>query len=92
MRKVQQRIRPTADNVVLERKDGVSDGDNRIILPNHLEDERKGWFVVAIGPDVKRCNVGDQIAFNSSTEAAKMELGDKEYVVMTEKDIVGIIE
>jgi co-chaperonin GroES (HSP10) len=47
--------------------------------------------VVDVGPDVKRCKKGDQIAFNSSTEAAKMELGGKTYVVMTEKDIVGVI-
>lgn len=85
------RIKPTFDNVVLVQRDS-SKSKNKIVLPNHLEEERRGWFVVEIGPDVTCCKAGEQVAFNSTTNAAKMAMDDgKEYVVMPQKDIVGVL-
>lgn len=84
------RIKPTFDNVVLEKRDGKKKGN--IILPGLAAEERKGWYVVEIGPDVKCVKKDDQIAFNNRTDAGQMELENgKKYVVMGEKDIVGVI-
>lgn len=85
------RIMPTADNVVLEKRDGKSNGSLKLVLPDKVADERKGWFVVEVGPDVKRCKQNDQIVYNSDTGAGQIELEGKTFVVMSEKDIVGVV-
>jgi co-chaperonin GroES (HSP10) len=84
------RIIPTADNVALEKRRTKEKG--KIFLPDSVAKEMVGYWVVDVGPDVKRCKTGDQVAYNASTTAGLIKLEDgKEFVVMSEKDIVGVI-
>ena len=94
------KFRPLHDRVVIERIDAEAKSAGGIIIPENAREKPQQGKVLAIGSggrdesgklipiDVK---IGDRILFGkwSGTE---VEIGDVEYLIMKESDIMGVVE
>src|SRR5947209_1054267 len=93
------KFRPLHDRVVIERIDAEAKSAGGIIIPENAREKPQQGKVLAIGSggrdesgklipiDVK---IGDRILFGkwSGTE---VEIGDVEYLIMKESDIMGVL-
>jgi chaperonin GroES len=94
------KFRPLHDRVVIRRLEGEEKSKGGIIIPDTVKEKPQEGEVIAVGPggrdesgklmplDVK---VGDQILFGkwSGTE---VKIGGQDVLIMTEADILGVIE
>ena len=94
-------VRPLGDKVLVKRADPQAKTDSGIILPESAKDKPKEGKIVSLGAGnlnkdtgkympftVKK---GDRIIF-SSYAGTEIKIDDDEYLIMTEDDILGIIE
>jgi len=93
------KLKPIADNILVERTEAEGKKGG-IIIPDSAKEKPKQGKVVAVGKgktdkDGKliRLNVkkGDKVIF-ASYAGTDVEIGGKEYVIMREDDVLGIIE
>lgn len=96
-----RKIKPLGNRVLIERsKAQTSKGG--ILLPDSAQEKPKEGVVVAVGPgkldeDGKlipmNVKAGDRVLFTSyaGTEIKNMD-SDLEYIVMTEEDLLGILD
>jgi chaperonin GroES len=96
--KISLKIRPLGDRALVERVEADQMSSGGIVLPGK-EKPQKG-VIVATGPgskdkDGKICpltvKVGDKIVFGKYS-GSEITLDGKDYVVVREDDIIGIIE
>ena len=96
------KLKPLSDRVLVEKIEKEEKTESGIILPDTTKDESPvQGKVVAIGsgkvndngekitPSVK---VGDKILFKQGYGIDEIKIDDKEYLVMKEEDIIGIIQ
>ena len=95
---------PLDDRVVVERMK-EKEKESLIIIPDSAKEKPMEGLVVAVGSgrmvadeangSTKRVTmqlkVGDKVLFGKWS-GAEVKLGDKEYLIMKESDILGIIE
>lgn len=93
-------IRPLSDRIVVEPKDKESKTAGGIVIPDSAGNEKPmEGTVIAIGNgkwvDGKiqplQVKVGDQILFGKYS-GTNFKLIDKEYLVMREEDVMGVLE
>lgn len=93
------KLKPISDNILVERLE-AEQKKGAIIIPDSAKEKPKQGKVVAVGKgktdeDGKliRMNVkkGDKIIF-ASFAGTDVEIKGKEYVIMREEDVLGIIE
>lgn len=95
-------IRPLHDRVVIRRMEEERKSAGGIVLPDSATEKPIQGEVLAVGPgktldngDVRKLQVkvGDKVLFGkySGTEV-KLNMGDKEVLIMREDDLMGIIE
>lgn len=93
------RLKPIADNILVERleAEGKKSG---IIIPDSAKEKPQQGKVVAVGKGKKdkegklvpmNVKKGDRIIF-ASYAGTDVEIAEKEYVIMREEDVLGIIE
>lgn len=93
------KLKPIADNILVERleAEGKKGG---IIIPDSAKEKPKQGKVVAAGKGKKdkdgkliptNVKKGDKIVFTSYA-GSDVEIDGKEYVIMREEDVLGIIE
>lgn len=95
------KIKPLSNNVVVEQVKVEEKTKGGILLPQTSERERpQQGKVIAVGPGKKNSQgkeipmsikKGDVVLF-SKYGPTEIKLGDKEYLVLKEEDILGIIE
>lgn len=93
------KIKPQSDRVVVEcRQAQTSRGG--ILLPESAQKKPKIGCVVATGPGARRADgeliamgvkVGDTVYY-SNYSGTEIELDGKEYLILRESDIFGVIE
>ena len=93
-------IRPLQDRVVVRRKEEERTSPGGIVLPDGATEKPVQGEVLAVGNgkvlsngenrplDVK---VGDTVLFGKYS-GTEVKLGDEEFLVMREEDIMGVIE
>ena len=93
------KIRPLQDRVIVERVDAEEKSAGGIIIPDTAKEKPQEGKVIAVGkgkrkddgtlitPDVK---AGDRILF-SKYAGSDVTLDNKEYVIMREDDILGVL-
>jgi chaperonin GroES len=95
-----KKIRPLHDRVVIERLDDERKSAGGIVIPDTAQEKPVRGKVVAVGPgkilengEVRplAVKVGDTILFGKYS-GTEVKIDNKEYVVMREDDIFGIIE
>lgn len=94
------KIQPLADKVLVERVEPENKTPGGIVLPDTAKEKPQQGKVINVGegkvledgsrqkPQVKK---GDTVLFTSYA-GTDVKLGDKEYLIMDESDIMGIIE
>ena len=98
--KTSVKIQPLGDRVVVEREESEETTTGGIVLPDSAQDKPSRGRVVSIGDgrlldDGTRGELqvkeGDRVIF-SSYAGDTVEIGDDEYLLMREDDILAIIE
>ncbi|HOK06004.1 MAG TPA: co-chaperone GroES [Syntrophales bacterium] len=94
------KIRPLQDRVIVERLAEEEKTKGGIIIPDTAKEKPMEGKVIAVGkgrvtddgklvkPDVK---AGDRILFNKYA-GTEVKIEGKEYLIMREEDILGIVE
>ena len=93
-------LKPLGDRVVLEVLNDNEQTSGGIYLPDTAREKPQRGIILAVGPgrireDGKReemsVKVGDTVLF-AKYGGTDVKLGDKEVKILSEKDILGIIE
>lgn len=93
-------IKPLHDRVVVERLEEEQKSAGGIFIPDTAKEKPIRGVVVAVGAGKTLDNgsvrslsvtVGDKVLFGKYS-GTEVKLNDKEYVVMREDDIMGIIQ
>ncbi len=93
-------IKPLADRLVVERIEQAEKTAGGIIIPDNAKEKPKQGKVLAVGPGAKDENgkripvdvqAGDIVLF-TQWSGNEVKLDGKEYLVLKESDVIGIIE
>lgn len=94
------KIKPLADKILVERLQAESVTSGGIVLPDSAKEKPQKGKIAAVGPgktledgsrskfEVKK---GDIVLFTSYA-GSEVKLGDIEYLIMDESDVLAIIE
>ena len=90
---------PLGDKVVLKQLEAEETTKSGIVLPGQAQEKPQQAEVIAVGPGgtvdgkevVMQVKVGDK-AIYSKYAGTDVKLGDDEYVVVKQNDIVAIVE
>ncbi|PIU83594.1 MAG: co-chaperone GroES [Elusimicrobia bacterium CG06_land_8_20_14_3_00_38_11] len=94
------KIRPLGDRVIVKPAEEKEVKKGRIIIPDTAKEKPQEGEVIAVGPgkvdetgkkipmDVK---AGDKILYGKYS-GTEIKIDDKEYLIMHQEDILGIIE
>ncbi|MHC4149186.1 MAG: co-chaperone GroES [Planctomycetota bacterium] len=94
------KIRPLADKVLVERLEAETKTAGGIVLPDAAKEKPQKGKIVAVGEGkvlddgtVRKVSVkkGDMVLFTSYA-GTDVKIGNKEYLIMNESDIMAIIE
>lgn len=94
------RIKPLADRVVLEVLEGNQQTPGGIYIPDSAKDKPTEGRVVAVGPgrmldngqrEPMNVEVGQRVLF-ARYGGSEVKIDGEEYKILSEKDILGIIE
>jgi chaperonin GroES len=83
-------FKPLGERVLVERIEEVSTTASGIIIPDSAKDKPSQGTVIAIGSDVEEIKVGDTIVFGKYS-GNEITLDNKEYIIMDESDVLGIL-
>jgi chaperonin GroES len=93
-------LQPLGDRVVVEREESLDKTAGGIVLPDAARDKPSRGQVISVGTgrlldDGTRSEIqvkqGDRVLFTSYAPEA-ITIGDDEYLLMSESDILAIIE
>ncbi len=94
------KIRPLADKVLVERLEAETKTAGGIVLPDSAKEKPQRGKVVAVGEGKAlddgsvrelQVNNGDNVLFTSYA-GTEVKIDGKEYLIMSESDIMAIIE
>ena len=92
-------IRPLHDRVMVERNEAEKKTAGGIVLPDNAKEKPKEGTVIAVGSgrllengEVKALEVkkDDRVLFDAYA-GSEVKLGGKEYLILTEKEILAVI-
>ncbi|MGE5848978.1 MAG: co-chaperone GroES [Candidatus Methylomirabilota bacterium] len=95
-----RKIKPLQDRILVKRLEEKEIKKGGIIIPDTAKEKPQEGEVVAVGPgkvgeDGKRqpmdVKVGDKILFGKYS-GSEVKLGDQEYLIMREEDVLGILQ
>ncbi len=93
-------FKPLQDRILVKRLEEKEAKKGSIIIPDTAKEKPQEGEVVAVGPgkvteDGKRqpmeVKVGDKILFGKYS-GSEVKLGDEEYLIMREEDVLGILQ
>lgn len=90
---------PLGDRVVLKQLEAEETTASGIVLPGNAQEKPQQAEVIAVGPggvvdgkEVKmQVSVGDKVIY-SKYAGTEVKLGDEEFIVVRQNDIVAIVE
>ena len=95
------KVRPLGDKVLIQRSEAQTQTDSGIFLPESAKDKPKEGKIVAIGDGHLNHETGSYLPFTvkkgdtvifSSYAGTEIKVDDEEYLIMTEEDILGIVD
>ena len=92
-------LKPLGDRVVLKQVEAEETTASGIVLPGNAQEKPQQAEVIAVGPggvvdgkEVKmQVSVGDKVIY-SKYAGTEVKLGDEEFIVVRQNDIVAIVE
>ena len=93
------KLSPLGDKVVLKQLEAEEITASGIVLPGNAQEKPQQAEVIAVGPggvvdgkEVKmQVSVGDKVIY-SKYAGTEVKLGDEEFIVVRQNDIVAIVE
>ena len=93
------KLSPLGDKVVLKQLEAEETTASGIVLPGNAQEKPQQAEVIAVGPggvvdgkEVKmQGSVGDKVIY-SKYAGTEVKLGDEEFIVVRQNDIVAIVE
>jgi len=84
-------LNPLADWVVAEQEEAVTKTASGLYLPDKAAEKPKIAKVSKVGKNVKEIKVGDRIVYKSYS-TTEVKVGDKEYILVKEEDILATVK
>lgn len=93
------KLKPLGDKVVLKQLEAEETTKSGIVLPGQSKEKPQQAEVIAVGPGgivdgkevTMQVKVGDQVIY-SKYAGTEVKLGEDEYIVVKQNDIVAIVE
>jgi len=94
------KIKPLGNRIVVKRIEAEEKTPGGIVLPDTAKEKPKQGEVIAVGEGTRtddgktiptQVKKGDRIVF-SSYAGTEVALGDEEFLIMKEDDVLGILE
>ena len=94
-------VKPLGDKLIVKRAQAQDKTDSGIYLPESAKDAPKEGEIVATGKGILNKNSGDYMPFTvkkgdrvifSSYAGTEIKIEGNEFLIMTENDILGIID
>ncbi len=95
------KVRPLGDKILVKRAEAQDKTDSGIYLPESAKDQPKEGKVVALGSGILNKETGEYMPFTvskgdrvifSSYAGTEVKIGDDELLIVSEDDVLGIIE
>jgi len=95
------KVRPLGDKIIVKRDEAESVTDSGIYLPESAKDKPKQGKVIALGNGNLNKETGERVPFTvkkgdavifSSYSGTEIKIDDENVLIMTEDDILGIID
>ena len=84
-------LNPLADWVVAEQEEAATKTASGLYLPDKATEKPKTAKIAKVGPKVKEVKAGDRIVYKSYS-TTEIKIGDKEYVLVKEEDILATVK
>ncbi len=84
-------FQPLGKRVLIERVEEATTTASGIIIPDNAKEKPLNGKVVAVSKEVEEISVGDTVVFGKYS-GSDLTLDGKEYLVMEDKDILGILK
>ncbi len=94
-------VRPLGDKILIKRADPETKTDAGIYLPESAKDKPKEGKVLAVGNGRLNKDTGEYIPFTvkkgdrvifTSYAGTEIKIGDEDILIVTEDDILGVID
>lgn len=95
------KVRPLGDKILVKRDEAATKTDSGIFLPESAKDKPKRGKVIAVGDGILNKDNGQRIPFSvkkgdsvifSSYSGTEVKIDGDAFLIMTEEDILGVIE
>ena len=84
-------LQPLADWVVAEQEEAATKTASGLYLPDKATEKPKIAKVIKVGTKVKEIKAGDRIVYKSYS-TTEVKVGDKEYILVKEEDILATVK
>jgi chaperonin GroES len=95
------KVRPLGDKILVKRDEAATKTDSGIFLPESAKDKPKQGKVMAVGNGILNKDKGTWVPFTvkkgdtvifSSYSGTEVKIDGEPYLIMTEEEILGIVE
>jgi len=95
------KVRPLGDKILVKRDEAATKTDSGIFLPESAKDKPKQGKVVAVGAGILNKENGQYMPFSvkkgdtvifSSYSGTEVKIDGDAFLIMTEEEILGVIE
>lgn len=95
------KVRPLGEKILVKRADAQSKTDAGIFLPESAKDQPKEGRIIALGSGILNKDTGEYMPFTvkkgdrvifTSYAGTEVKIGDDEMLILSQDDILGIIE
>ena len=95
------KVRPLGDKILVKRDEAATKTDSGIFLPESAKDKPKQGKVMAVGNGILNKDKGTYVPFTvkkgdtvifSSYSGTEVKIDGDPYLIMTEEEILGIVE
>ena len=95
------KVRPLGDKILVKRDEAATKTDSGIFLPESAKDKPKQGKVMAVGNGILNKEKGTYVPFTvkkgdtvifSSYSGTEVKIDGEPYLIMTEEEILGIVE
>lgn len=91
---IRMKLRPLEDRVVLQLQKPEEKTQSGIILPDSAKEQPQAAVVIAVGPGGEtkmQVKEGDKVIY-SKYSGTEVKLDEEEYIVVSQKDIIAVVE
>lgn len=85
-------FKPLQADILLERVSDQEALKTNIYIKNETDSSIQHYKILAVGPDVKQLNVGDEVILSWSNITPPFEYDGRKMGITNEREVLGVIE